>query len=99
MLTTEFIIVGLLPSMVRDLHVTVSKAGPLVTIFALTVAAVGPFLTARVVEFERKKLFLFTLLLFAFSNGLAAFAPNIVVMAVARLLPALDASCLLVPRE
>src|SRR5580693_2628380 len=88
-LTTEFIIVGLLPSMARDLHVTVSKAGLLVTIFALTVAAVGPILTARVVGFERKKLFLFTLLLFALSNGLASFAPNIVVMAVARLLPAL----------
>ena len=68
-LTTEFIIVGLLPSMARDLHVTVSKAGLLVTIFALTVAAVGPILTARVVGFERKKLFLFALLLFALSNG------------------------------
>ena len=89
MLTTEFVIAGLLPSMARDLHVTVSKAGLLVTIFALTVAAVGPILTARVVGFERKKLFLFTLLLFALSNELAAFAPNIVVMAVARLLPAL----------
>lgn len=88
-LTTEFVIVGLLPAMAKDLRVSVSQAGLLVTLFALTVGVVGPPLTARVAHFERKALFVWTLLLFAFSNALAALSPNIAVMAVARFFPAL----------
>src|SRR5260370_2851969 len=88
-MTTEFIIVGLLPSMAADLGVSVSQAGLLVSLFALTVAAAGPFLTARLVGYERKKLFIFTLLLFALSNLVAAGASNIWVMALARFIPAL----------
>ena len=57
-MTTEFIIVGLLPSMAADLEVSISQAGLLVTLFALTVAAGGPFLTARLADYERKKLFI-----------------------------------------
>ncbi len=88
-LTTEFVIIGLLPPMARDLRVSVSQAGLLVTLFAVTVGVVGPLLTARIAHFERKGVFVFTLLLFAFSNGLAAGSPNIAVMAAARFLPAL----------
>ena len=55
-LTTEFVIVGLLPSIARDLDVSVSQAGLLVTLFAFTVAAFGPFLTAYFARFPRKQL-------------------------------------------
>ncbi len=88
-LTTEFIIVGLLPAIARDLDVSVSQAGLLVTLFAFTVAALGPFLTAWCGRFERKRLFVTILLLFALANVIAALAPNIAVMSIARLIPAL----------
>ncbi|MBT2296036.1 MFS transporter [Pseudomonas fluorescens] len=88
-LTTEFIIVGLLPSIARDLQVTIAQAGLLVTLFAFTVAAFGPFLTAWFARFERRKLFISVLVMFGLANTLAALAPNIGVMAVARLIPAL----------
>ena len=88
-LTTEFVIVGLLPSIARDLEVSVPQAGLLVTLFAFTVAALGPFLTAYFSRLERKRLFISILLMFAFANTVAALAPNIWVMAFARLLPAL----------
>lgn len=88
-LTTEFVIVGLLPGIARDLAVSVPQAGLLVTLFAFAVACFGPFLTAWCARFERKRLFVGVLLLFAACNALAALAPNIYVMAVARLLPAL----------
>ena len=88
-LTTEFVVVGLLPPMARDLRVSVSRAGLLVTLFAVTVAVVGPLLTARVAHYERKTIFVATLLLFALANTLAALSPNIAVMAVARFVPAL----------
>lgn len=88
-LTTEFLIVGLLPGLARDLDVTVSQAGLLVTLFAFTVAATGPLLTALMANIERKRLFIGVLVLFGLSNALAAAAPNIWIMAIARFVPAL----------
>lgn len=88
-LTTEFLIVGILPPLARDLHITVSQAGLLVTLFAFTIAAAGPFLTALVSNVDRKRLFVGTLVLFGLSNTVAALAPNIWVMALARFVPAL----------
>lgn len=88
-LTTEFVIVGLLPAMARDLRVGIPQAGLLVTLFAFTVAAGGPFLTAWLSRFGRKKLFIATLALFGLSNLLAAVTPDFGLMAFARFLPAL----------
>jgi predicted MFS family arabinose efflux permease len=53
-LTTEFLIVGLLPSIARDLNISISQAGLLVTLFAFTVAATGPFLTSWFSRVARK---------------------------------------------
>ena len=87
--TTEFLIVGLLPALARDLGITVATAGQLVTLFAVVVMVCGPFLTAWLANVDRKKLFIAILVLFAGANALAAVASNIWVLAVARLLPAL----------
>jgi predicted MFS family arabinose efflux permease len=87
--TTEFLIVGLLPALARDLQITVATAGQLVTLFAVVVMVCGPFLTAWLANVERKGLFIAILLLFAAANALAAVASNIWVLALARLLPAL----------
>lgn len=89
MLTTEFLIVGLLPAMARDLDVSIAQAGLLVTLFAFVVASAGPVLTSLFSHVERKKLFVAILVLFGLANALAATAPNIEVMAVARLVPGL----------
>lgn len=88
-LTTEFLIVGLLPAMALDLRVTIPQAGLLVTVFAFTVAAAGPPLTAWLSGVERKRLFVGVLVVIGFANALAAVAPNIGVMAIARFVPAL----------
>ncbi|MEW7851051.1 MFS transporter [Massilia aurea] len=87
--TTEFLIVGLLPALARDLSITVATAGQLVTLFAVVVMVCGPFLTAWLANVDRKKLFVAVLVLFAATNALAAVAQNVWVLALARLLPAL----------
>ncbi len=87
--TTEFIIVGLLPSLARDLDISITVAGQLVTLFAFTVMLAGPFLTAMLSHFERKRLFVVILVIFAAANALAAAAPDIWVLGLARFLPAL----------
>ncbi|WP_434519076.1 MFS transporter [Pseudomonas sp. NFX1] len=87
--TTEFLMVGLLPGLARDLDVSISSAGQLITLFAFTVMLAGPPLTAALAHLDRRKLFAAILALFAAANALAAIAPNIWVLAVARFLPAL----------
>lgn len=87
--TTEYLIVGLLPALSRDLGISISAAGQLVTLFAFTVMLFGPVLTALLSHRERKRLFVAILLTFAASNALAALAPNVWVLAVARFIPAL----------
>lgn len=87
--TTEYLIVGLLPALSRDLGISISAAGQLVTLFAFTVMLFGPPLTAWLSHLDRKKLFVAILAVFALSNALAALAPNIWVLALARFIPAL----------
>ena len=87
--TTEFLIVGLLPALARELSIPVAVAGQLVTLFALVVMFFGPPLTAWLAHIERKRLFLAVLVLFALSNAVAAMAQNIWVLGIARVLPAL----------
>lgn len=87
--TTEFLIIGLLPALARDMHISIPVAGQLVTLFAFTVMLFGPPLTAALAHIERKRLFIFIMVVFAASNALAAMAPNIWILSLARFIPAL----------
>lgn len=87
--TTEYVIVGLVPELSRNFNISIPLAGQLVTLFALTVMLFGPFLTVMLAHYERKRLFIIILIIFALSNVLAALASNIWVLAVARFIPAL----------
>lgn len=87
--TTEFLMVGLLPSLARDLSISVATAGQLVTLFAVVVMLFGPPLTAWLAHVERKRMFMAVLVLFAVSNAVAALAPNVWILAIARVVPAL----------
>ena len=87
--TTEFVIVGLLPMLADSFAITVPQAGLLVTLFAFTVALFGPLLTVAVARVERRALFVGIMVLFTGADSLAAIAPNITIMVIARLIPAL----------
>ncbi|WP_054887663.1 MFS transporter [Pseudomonas sp. NBRC 111130] len=87
--TTEFLIVGLLPALARDLNISIAVAGQLVTLFAFTVMVSGPPLTATLSHLPRKKLFIGILLLFAAANAVAAASSSFWLLAVARVVPAL----------
>ncbi|CUX51150.1 Major facilitator superfamily protein 24 [Agrobacterium tumefaciens str. CFBP 5621] len=89
LVTTEFLIIGLIPQVAREFAISTAQAGRLVSLFAFTVMLCGPFLTARLAHFERKSLFCTILMIFAASNLVAALAPNIWVLAIGRFIPAL----------
>ncbi len=54
--TTEFVIVGLIPTIAGDLQVSLPSAGLLVSLYALGVAIGAPVLTALTGRVPRKQL-------------------------------------------
>ena len=86
--TTEFISVGLLPLIAEDFHVGITTAGLTVSIYALGVTIGAPVLTAITSNFSRKSLLLWIMIVFIIGNSLAAFAPNITILLIARIVSA-----------
>ncbi|OPA79216.1 MFS transporter [Paenibacillus selenitireducens] len=86
---TEFVIMGLLPNVADDLHVSISTAGQLITMYALGVAVGAPILTILTHKIPQKKLLCLLMVLFILGNGISVFAPNYAVLMVARMITAL----------
>lgn len=72
--TEAFMIAGLLPALARDLEVSVSAAGQLVTVFSLAYAFGSPILATLTGKAERRKLLSGAMLLFAVGNALCGLA-------------------------
>ncbi|MBY6224320.1 MFS transporter [Ferrimonas balearica] len=87
--TTEFVIVGLIPTMAADLGVSVPSAGLLVSLYALGVAIGAPVLTALTSRWQRKTVLLSVMTLFVLGNLLAWQAPGYNALVIARLLTGL----------
>jgi DHA1 family inner membrane transport protein len=86
--TTEFVIMGLLPEVAGDLHVSIPSAGLLVSGYALGVAGGAPLLAMLTARMERRHALLLLLGLFIAGNALCAVAPNYTVLMLARVLAA-----------
>ncbi|MEE4483266.1 MFS transporter [Serratia ficaria] len=87
--TTEFVIVGLIPTIAEQLGVTVPSAGLLVTLYAIGVAIGAPVLTALTGRVPRKLLLVGLMALFTLGNLLAWQSPSYESLVVARLLTGL----------
>lgn len=87
--TTEFVIVGLIPTMASDLNVSLPSAGLLVSLYALGVAIGAPVLTALTGKWNRKAVLLTVMALFVIGNLLAWQAPGYNTLIAARILTGL----------
>lgn len=87
--TTEFVIVGLIPTIANDLSVNLPSAGLLVSLYALGVAVGAPVLTALTGTLNRKWLLIGLMSLFILGNMLAWAAPGYNSLIVARILTGL----------
>lgn len=87
--TTEFVIVGLIPTMANDLQVSLPSAGLLVSLYALGVAIGAPVLTALTGKWNRKSVLLGVMSLFVIGNLLAWQAPGYPTLVLARILTGL----------
>jgi len=86
--TTEFISVGLLPLISKDLQIPVTTAGLTVSLYALGVTFGAPILTSLTSSMSRKSLLLWIMIIFIIGNSLAASAASIEVLLVARVISA-----------
>ncbi len=87
--TTEFVIVGLIPTIAEQLNVSLPSAGLLVSLYALGVAIGAPVLTALTGKLPRKWLMVGLMALFTVGNLLAWQAPGYESLIVARILTGL----------
>ncbi len=86
--TTEFVIVGLLPTVAEDLRIDLPLAGLIVSVYALGVTFGAPVLTALTGRIPRKRLLLGLMALFVVGNGMAALSPSYAPLLAARVLSA-----------
>ncbi|MFD9331635.1 MFS transporter [Streptomyces sp. NPDC060065] len=87
--TTEFVMMGLLPDVADDLHISIPSAGHLVSAYALGVVIGAPLLAAATARVSRRKVLIGLMVLFVAGNVLSAFAPDYHWLLAARFLSGL----------
>ncbi len=87
--TTEFTVMGLLPDIATQLHVTIPQAGHFISAYALGVVIGAPLLIGAFVRTPPKKTLLVLMLMFCVFNTLSAAASSYHLMLVFRFLSGL----------
>ena len=87
--TTEFVIMGLLPEVAGDLHVSIPTAGLLISGYALGVVVGGPLLTVAGHRIPRKSLLIGLMGLFIAGNLISALAHSYALLLTGRVVAAL----------
>ena len=86
---TEFVIMGLLLEVSRELGVTIAAAGLLISGYALGVTIGAPVLTALTARWPRKHVLVGLMVIFVIGNAACALAPSYGWLMAARVLTAL----------
>ena len=84
--TESFMIAALLPGLASDMSVSITAAGQLMTVFALTYALSSPVLAAATGGMNRRHVLLLSMIAFALFNFIAAAAANYWQLMAARIL-------------
>jgi DHA1 family inner membrane transport protein len=87
--TGEFVTFGLLPNVAHSMHVSIPRAGDLVSAYALGVVVGAPLLVAASVKFSRKRFLVAMAAAMALGNFASALAPNFVSLFALRFLTGL----------
>jgi DHA1 family inner membrane transport protein len=84
----EFLVVGVLPAIAKDLSVSLETAGALVSLYALALALGTPFIVIGLSRLPHKTVLLGLMTLFLVGNLLAAFASSYAVLLFGRIITA-----------
>ncbi|WP_276352611.1 MFS transporter [Cohnella caldifontis] len=94
--TSEFIIAGILDLIAKDIGVSLSAAGQLITAFSLAYGFGTPILVALTARMERRNVLLAALGLFVLSNAAAVLTVDFVSLMAARIAMALSSGMFVV---
>lgn len=86
---TEFVIMGILPEVAADLHITIPQAGHFISAYALGVVVGAPLLTMFGGKWPGHKVLLLLMLWFTVFNTLSAFANSYTLLLISRFLSGL----------
>jgi predicted MFS family arabinose efflux permease len=87
-----FVAIGVVNEIARDLNISVSVAGQLVTVFALCYAIFAPIAATLLAGACRKKVMLATMLLFSVGNIVCAVADSVTGIFLGRIIAAMGAA-------
>jgi len=90
--TDSFVVAGILPQVAKSLNVSVSVAGQMVTVYALSYALLSPVIAALAAHWPRKRLLLAGLAVFILGNAMTALAPTLGVVLFSRFVAGLGAA-------
>ncbi len=84
----EYVVTGLLTQISADMNVRISTTGLLISVYAISVALIGPIMRILTLKVQAKRLLPILIAIFIISNIIAALAPNFNVLLISRLLSA-----------
>lgn len=88
-ITTEFGLIGGLQLIADSFDVSLSQAGTLLSVYAIVVAAFGPFITLVFAQYNQKLILIVAVIFFLVSTIISAVANSFTLMAFSRVLAAL----------
>ncbi len=89
MVTTEFVVAGVLPEISDDLGISLSRAGLLITIFAVGMIIGAPTMAMLTRRLSKRLTLVLALLVFVAGHVIVALGSNLAVLLVARFVTAL----------
>jgi predicted MFS family arabinose efflux permease len=89
MLTTEFVVAGILPEVAVDLQITLARAGSLITVFAAGMIIGAPLMAVLTMRMSKRLTLVLTLLVFIAGHVVVATASDLSVLLAARFVTAL----------
>lgn len=84
----EYVVTGLLTQIAGDMKVSISSAGLLISVYAVSVAVIGPFMRVFTMKVHAQRLLPILVAIFIGSNIIGMLAPNFPILLLSRLLSA-----------
>lgn len=89
MLTTEFVVAGILPEIATDLRISLAEAGSLITVFAIGMIIGAPLLTMLTMRLSKRLTLVLALVVFVVGHIVVALGSDFVILMAARFVTAL----------
>lgn len=89
MLTTEFVVAGILPEVADGLQITLGQAGSLITVFAVGMIIGAPVMALLTMRLSKRLTLILALVVFIIGHVIVAVASDLTVVLIARFITAL----------